>query len=86
MQLAWAEAQERGEPVVWTGGRASGRSFVFNLYAEYRGKRGPEPPDSCPECGKPVLVTLDKRDWACIDADCVHGHGHESLRRTTHGE
>lgn len=35
-QINWVAAMERGEQYVWTGGRGSGKSFIFNLYKEYR--------------------------------------------------
>lgn len=34
-QHAWVDALEQGHVVVWGGGRASGRTFVSELYDEY---------------------------------------------------
>lgn len=35
-------------------------------------------PDVCPTCGKGVFVAHRRHDWACVDRDCEHGHGHEA--------
>lgn len=34
-------------------------------------------PDKCPVCGDAVTVAHGRHDWACVRADCTHGHGHE---------
>lgn len=39
----------------------------------------PAPVDGgCPACGKFVFLALQSEppQWACIDIDCIHGHGH----------
>lgn len=61
MQREWIAIKERGEEALWSGGRATGKTFVFKLWKEFMertprvyNKRDPNVPADAVYVGRPT--------------------------------